>query len=66
MANLVQRYWTSDGGGITRKDRQGCEYFAYIPDKLVGRGFSLDGASAHSESRAAHLAGESRTVVRRS
>ena len=43
MAKLVQRYWTSDGGGITRKDRQGCEYFAYIPDKLAGRGFSLDG-----------------------
>ena len=43
MANFVRQYWSSDGGGVTRKDRRGCEYSAYIPDRLVGRAFSFDG-----------------------
>jgi Fic family protein len=43
MAKSVKKYWTSDGGGITRRDRRGCEYAAYIPDALTGRPFSFDG-----------------------
>jgi Fic family protein len=33
-------------GGLPRKDRQGCEYEAYVPDLLVGRTFRLDGSVA--------------------
>lgn len=43
MANFAQGYWVSDGGGITRRDRQGCEYAAYIPDPVMGRLFSFHG-----------------------
>jgi Fic family protein len=43
MAEVIKGYWASDGGGMTRKDRQGCEYASYIPDSLVGRPFRFDG-----------------------
>jgi Fic family protein len=43
MASFVQRYWESEGAGITRRDRQGCEYRAYVPDALAGRPFTFDG-----------------------
>ena len=43
MAKVMQQYWVSDGGGVTRKDRRGCEYSAYIPDALAGRAFFFDG-----------------------
>lgn len=43
MANFVQQYWVSDGSGVTRGDRRGCEYSAYIPDVLAGRSFAFDG-----------------------
>ena len=43
MADLVRQYWTSDVSGVTRKDRGGCEYSAYIPDVLAARTFSFDG-----------------------
>ena len=39
----MQSYWVSEGGGVTRRDRHGCEYAAYIPDPLMGRRFSFHG-----------------------
>jgi Fic family protein len=46
MAYLVDQYWVSEGGGITRSDRRGCEYASYVPDPLGGRPFTLDGEVA--------------------
>jgi len=43
MSYFVDEYWVSDGGGVTRRDRQGCAYRAYVPDPLMGRAFTLDG-----------------------
>jgi Fic family protein len=31
---------------LSRRDRQGCEYEAYLPDPLLGRSFSLEGSTA--------------------
>ncbi|NTW28772.1 MAG: Fic family protein [Coriobacteriia bacterium] len=46
MAYFVKEYWVSEGDGITRNDRRGCEYTAYVPDPLVGRQFKLEGEVA--------------------
>src|ERR1035437_1416135 len=46
MSKVVTAYWVSDGGGVRRKDRRGCEYSAYVPDPLMGRVFTLEGAVA--------------------
>ena len=43
MSYLMQEYWVSDGGGVTRRDRRGGEYHAYVPDLLADRPFTLDG-----------------------
>ena len=43
MATLERRRWTGDFSGPTRRDRQPCDYDVYLPDKLRGRNFSLDG-----------------------
>ena len=43
MAKLERRLWHGDPSSISRKDRQPCEYHLYIPDKLDGRTFSLEG-----------------------
>jgi Fic family protein len=43
MSYCVKAYWLSDGSGLTRADRRGCEYEAYVPDPLEGRTFKLDG-----------------------
>jgi len=44
MSKVVRRRWLSDmAAGLPRRDRQACEYEAYIPDPLVGRAISLDG-----------------------
>ena len=43
MATLERRRWTGDFSGLTRRDRQPCEYDVYLPDNLSGRNFSLDG-----------------------
>ena len=43
MATLERRRWSGDCSGLTRRDRQPCEYEVYIPDSLEGRGFSFDG-----------------------
>ena len=46
MATLERRRWTGDFSGPTRRDRQPCNYDIYLPDKLRGRNFSLDGEVA--------------------
>ena len=43
MATLKRRRWTGDFSGLTRRDRQPCEYDVYLPDRLSGRSFSFDG-----------------------
>jgi Fic family protein len=44
MARVIKRRWTpSPSSGLSRRDRQGCDYEAYVPDPLVGRALSLDG-----------------------
>ena len=44
MSKLVRCRWpTTFGEGLPRRDRQGCEYEAYVPDPLAGRAFRLDG-----------------------
>lgn len=47
MSKVERRRWQSSlDGGLSRKDRQGCEYEAYVPDPLGGREFRLDGTVA--------------------
>ena len=46
MATLEKRRWSGDFSGPTRRDRQPCDYAVYIPDKLRGRRFSIDGDGA--------------------
>lgn len=43
MAYFLQEHWIPDGGGVTRRDRRGGEYRAYVPDPLADRPFTLDG-----------------------
>ena len=43
MATLERRRWTGDFSGLTRRDRQPCDYDVYLPDRLNTRRFSLDG-----------------------
>ncbi|WP_250286047.1 Fic family protein [Frankia sp. CiP1_Cm_nod2] len=47
MARLLRRHWESDlDSGLSRRDRSGCDYDAYLPDPLVGREFRLDAGTA--------------------
>jgi len=46
MAYVMDQYWVSEGDGITRGDRRGCQYASYVPDPLGTRPFSLDGEVA--------------------
>ena len=47
MSKVVRRRWQSNlDRGLSRKDRRGCEYEAYVPDPLGGREFRLDGTVA--------------------
>jgi Fic family protein len=44
MSRVVRRRWEAElGSGLSRRDRQSCEYEAYVPDLLVGRRITLDG-----------------------
>jgi Fic family protein len=45
MSELLVRHWSSAlaGEGLSRRDRRGCDYEAYLPDPLAGRRFVLDG-----------------------
>jgi Fic family protein len=44
MSKVIKRHWSSNiGSGMSRKDRLSCDYEAYVPDALTGRGIALDG-----------------------
>jgi Fic family protein len=36
MASQLQRHWETRFEGMSRRDRAGCDYDAYLPDPLVG------------------------------
>jgi Fic family protein len=47
LAKVIRRHWAASfAPGIPRRERQPCEYEAYVPDRLVGRSFRIDGAVA--------------------
>jgi Fic family protein len=47
VSKVLRRRWQSSlGADLSRRDRQGCEYEAYVPDRLMGREFRLDGSVA--------------------
>ena len=47
MAKVIRRHWQSAAvAGLPRRDRQSCEYEAYVPDPLMGRAIVLEGAVA--------------------
>ena len=47
MAQLVERAWKpADLTGLPRRDHQGCDYGAYLPDLLAGRELYLSGITA--------------------
>ncbi len=47
MAHFVRQHWDpAPSSGIPRRDRQGCDYDAYVPDRLAGRTVILDGELA--------------------
>jgi Fic family protein len=47
MGRQQKRSWPPDlREGLSRRDRGGCEYYAYIPDPLRSRTFVLDGRVA--------------------
>jgi Fic family protein len=59
MAKIARLRWNPElGSGLPRRDRQGCDYEAYIPDPLMGRTITLDGPTA------ADVADAERAVVR--
>ncbi len=43
VSRVVRRRWLSSLDGMSRRDRQGCEYEAYVPDGLAKRHLRLDG-----------------------
>src|SRR3990172_6582522 len=44
MAKYLHLTWpASPGVGVSRRDRQACDYRAYLPDPLVDRPIRLDG-----------------------
>ena len=43
MAHLEDRRWEGQAAGLTRRDRQPCDYAVYVPDPISGRSFVLDG-----------------------
>lgn len=47
MAELIERTWTPGVlTGLPRRDRAGCDYHAYVPDRLAGRAWTLTGPTA--------------------
>ncbi|MDO8880326.1 MAG: Fic family protein [Coriobacteriia bacterium] len=43
MARFVDKHWAPAVSGLTRRDREGCAYRAYVPDPLADRAVVLDG-----------------------
>ena len=48
MAELVHKRWEARFQGMTRRDRQGCNYDAYLADPLGGWDLTLPGDVAAS------------------
>jgi Fic family protein len=48
MGKLVRQFWPGEVGGlgVSRKDRAGGAYDAYVPDAVAGREFTLEGSVA--------------------
>jgi Fic family protein len=46
MSRVIRRRWESDHAGPRRSDNRGCEYEAYVPDRLAERSFTFDGEVA--------------------
>ena len=47
MARLLHRRWEPElASGLSRRDRQGCDYEAYVPDPLLNRVLTIDGSVA--------------------
>ena len=47
MARAIKLRWLpAAASGLSRRDRQGCDYAAYVPDRLAGRVLQLDGRTA--------------------
>ncbi len=47
MASLIRRRWEPElASGLSRRDRQGCSYDAYVPDPLLNRILMIDGRVA--------------------
>jgi len=46
MAELLHQRWEARFQGMTRRDRQGCNYDAYLPDPLAGWELTLPGDAA--------------------
>src|SRR5947209_19615110 len=43
MSKVLRRRWRASFEGLSRRDRSGCDYEAYVPDPLRNREFRLDG-----------------------
>jgi Fic family protein len=41
MGTLIRQRWASSFDGMSRRDRQGCEFDAYLPDPLAGWDLAL-------------------------
>lgn len=41
MATSIRRHWSASFEGMSRRDRQGCEFDAYLPDPLTGWDLAL-------------------------
>lgn len=47
MSEVVKLRWLpAQSSGLSRRDRQGCDYEAYVPDRLTGRKLQLDARTA--------------------
>lgn len=68
MAQLIELTWTpADMTGLPRRDRQGCDYHAYVPDVVAGRELYLSGTTAadvaDAEAAIARLNGRMSSLV---
>lgn len=46
MSRIIHRHWPGNPDAPSRRGRGSCDYEAYVPDRLNGRHFTLDGGIA--------------------
>jgi hypothetical protein len=51
VARLIGSLWISSFEGMSRRDRQGCDYDAYVPDPLAGWDLGLPAAATAPPTR---------------